>query len=48
MMDVQQQNSYLFAGNASYIEALYESWLENPASVPENWRDYFSSIQASP
>ncbi|MBS7328125.1 MAG: 2-oxoglutarate dehydrogenase E1 component [Oxalobacter sp.] len=48
MMQAYRQNSYLFAGNAPYIEALYESWLENPASVPENWRDYFSSMQASP
>ncbi len=43
-----QQNSYLFAGNAPYIEALYDAWLDNPASVPENWRDYFNSMQTLP
>lgn len=48
MMESYRQNSYLFAGNAPYIEALYDAWLENPASVPENWRDYFSSMQTSP
>jgi len=48
MMESYRQNSYLFAGNAPYIEALYDAWLENPASVSENWRDYFSSMQTSP
>ena len=42
------QNSYLFAGNASYIESLYESWLDNPASVPKHWRDYFLTLQKWP
>lgn len=31
----------LFGGNAPYVEALYESFLEDPASVPEAWRRYF-------
>jgi 2-oxoglutarate dehydrogenase E1 component len=33
-----QLNSYLFGGNASYVEELYDAYLNNPASVPENWR----------
>ena len=38
------QTSHLYGGNAPFIEAWYESWLENPASVPEQWRQYFDSL----
>jgi 2-oxoglutarate dehydrogenase E1 component len=48
MMKEFQLNSYLFGGNASYVEALYESYLDNPASVPDNWRDYFDALQNVP
>src|SRR5260363_226358 len=40
-----QSNSYLFGGNAAYIEELYETYLDNPASVAEYWRDYFDALQ---
>jgi len=40
-----QQSSYLFGSNAPYVEELYESWLDNPASVPDNWRAYFDQLQ---
>jgi len=43
-----QLNSYLFGGNASYVEELYEAWLNNPASVPDNWREYFDALQNVP
>ncbi|MCL2656966.1 MAG: 2-oxoglutarate dehydrogenase E1 component [Betaproteobacteria bacterium] len=41
-------NSYLFGSNAPFIEELYESYLENPASVSEQWRDYFDALQNVP
>lgn len=41
MMQEYQDNSYLFAGNAPYVEELYEAYLDNPASVPENWAGLF-------
>ncbi|HUQ25929.1 MAG TPA: 2-oxoglutarate dehydrogenase E1 component [Burkholderiales bacterium] len=41
-------NSYLFGGNAPFIEDLYEKYLVNPASVPEEWRDYFDRMQVMP
>ncbi len=47
-MQEYQDNSYLFAGNAPYIEELYEAYLDNPASVPENWRAYFNTMQHVP
>ncbi|WP_154717413.1 2-oxoglutarate dehydrogenase E1 component [Sterolibacterium denitrificans] len=41
-------NSYLFGANAPFIEELYESYLENPASVTDAWRDYFDKLQDLP
>src|SRR2546421_1293592 len=41
-------NSYLFGGNAPFIEDLYEKYLANPQSVPEEWRDYFDRMQVLP
>src|SRR5438876_2057248 len=41
-------NSYLYGANASFIEDLYEKYLVNPQSVPEEWRDYFDRIQVLP
>lgn len=48
MMQAFQQNSYLFGGNAPYVEELYEQYLNNPASVPEEWREYFGRMQNVP
>src|SRR5690554_4654954 len=42
------QNSYLFGGNAAYVEELYESYLDNPSSIPEAWRNYFDQLQHQP
>ncbi|MCL4702688.1 MAG: 2-oxoglutarate dehydrogenase E1 component [Burkholderiaceae bacterium] len=47
-MKAFQSNSYLFGGNAPYVEELYESYLNNPGSVPETWRAWFDSMQAVP
>ncbi|WP_295960093.1 2-oxoglutarate dehydrogenase E1 component [Rhodoferax sp.] len=43
-----QGNTYLFGGNAPYVEELYENYLNNPGSVPDNWRDYFDALQNVP
>ena len=48
MMKSFQGNSYLFGGNAPYVEELYESYLNNPGSVSEQWRSYFDSMQVVP
>jgi 2-oxoglutarate dehydrogenase E1 component len=48
MMKAFQSNSYLFGGNAPYVEELYESYLNNPGSVPEQWRSYFDTMQMVP
>jgi len=48
MMKQFQNNSYLFGGNAPYVEELYENYLDNPASVPDKWREYFDAMQNVP
>ena len=48
MMRQLQLNSYLFGGNAPYVEELYEKYLDNPASVPDKWRAYFDQMQLVP
>lgn len=41
------KTSHLYGGNASYIEAWYETWLESPQDVPEQWRQYFESMPSA-
>jgi 2-oxoglutarate dehydrogenase E1 component len=48
MMQQYRSNSYLFGGNAPYVEELYEAYLDNPGSVPDNWRAYFDNLQNVP
>ncbi len=50
MMKMRQflDNSYLFGGNAPFIEDLYEQYLVNPGAVSEAWREYFDQMQSLP
>ena len=45
MMKEMLGNSYLFGSNAPFIEALYEAYLKDPASIEPRWRDYFDELQ---
>ena len=38
-------SSPLFGTNAPYVEDLYEAYLEDPQSVPENWRKFFADVR---
>ncbi|GAB4354895.1 MAG: 2-oxoglutarate dehydrogenase E1 component [Gammaproteobacteria bacterium] len=40
-----RDNSYLYGGNAAFIEDLYERYLQDPASVSKEWRAYFQGLQ---
>ncbi len=40
-------DSSLFAGNAAYVEMLYERWLASPASVDPSWGQYFAGVKAA-
>ena len=41
-------SSHLFGANAPFIEELYEAWLGDAQSVPQQWRDYFDRLQSMP
>ena len=42
-----KQSSYLYGGNAPFIEQLYEAYLEDPESIGDNWKDYFRDLESS-
>jgi 2-oxoglutarate dehydrogenase E1 component len=37
-----------FGGNAPFVEELYENYLDDPTSVPDEWRDYFDRLVQMP
>jgi 2-oxoglutarate dehydrogenase E1 component len=43
-MKALQQTSLLDGGNGAYLETLYESYLHDPDSVADHWRDYFDGL----
>ncbi len=45
LMQQLADSSYLFAGNAAFIEDLYAQFLKNPASVADDWRRTFEALQ---
>ncbi len=45
-MDDFLSNSYLFTGNAAFVEELYAKYLKNPLDIDEKWRNYFDSLKA--
>ncbi len=38
------RSGHISGGNASYVEELYEQYLSDPASVPDQWRSYFQTL----
>lgn len=40
----QWTTSHLSAGNSTYVEELYESFLTDPTSVSAEWRSYFEKL----
>ena len=41
---VFQKTSFLSGTNSSYIEKLYAKYVENPASIPDSWRQFFEGL----
>ena len=39
-----EQTSFLYGGNAQFIEQLYARYLEDPAAVDQHWRQFFASL----
>ncbi|MGB3386375.1 MAG: 2-oxoglutarate dehydrogenase E1 component [Pseudaminobacter sp.] len=37
--------SFLYGGNADYIEALYAAYQEDPSSVDQQWQEFFAALK---
>ncbi|GHT91724.1 2-oxoglutarate dehydrogenase subunit E1 [Betaproteobacteria bacterium] len=48
MMQQKFASTPFFGGNAPFVEDLYETWLDNPERVPEDWRVYFDGLARQP
>ncbi len=40
--------SFLYGGNAAYIEDLYAKYQENPDTIGAEWRDFFGALKDEP
>ena len=39
--------SHLSGTNADYVEELYDQYLMDPDSIPDEWRHFFDSLPAT-
>jgi len=44
VMELLRRSSHISGGNAAYVESMYESYLLDPNSIPDEWRDYFDRL----
>ncbi|MDT0594467.1 2-oxoglutarate dehydrogenase E1 component [Glaciecola petra] len=44
VMQAWWDSSHMAGANAAYVEELYETYLENPLEVPENWKSVFDAL----
>ncbi len=42
------KTSFLYGGNASYLEDLYAAYENNPAGLNEDWRGFFAELKDDP
>ncbi|MBX3491282.1 2-oxoglutarate dehydrogenase E1 component [Parvibaculum sp.] len=43
--DIFAQTSFLYGGNAAYLEELYARYQQNPSSVDEQWQTFFAGLK---
>ncbi len=43
--EVLSETSFLYGGNAAFVEDLYARWAKDPNSVEVSWRAFFASLQ---
>ncbi|MBS9404484.1 2-oxoglutarate dehydrogenase E1 component [Halomonas sp. TRM85114] len=44
IMELMWRTSHVSGGNAHYVEALFDQYLEDPDTVPDEWRHYFDQL----
>ena len=47
-MNEKFDSTLYFGGNAPFVEEVYENYLNDPTSVPAEWRDYFDHLSQMP
>lgn len=47
LMQSMRASSALFGANAAFVEALYETYLQDRSAVPQEWHEYFDDLQTS-
>jgi len=45
---VLSETSFLYGGNAAFVEDLYADWAKNPQSVSPSWRAFFEQLGERP
>ena len=43
--DAFSQSSFLYGGNAAYVEQLYDEYRRDPAKVDASWREFFEGLK---
>ena len=46
--DIMALTSFLYGGNANYIEDLYAQYKSNPSSVSVDWQTFFADLKDAP
>lgn len=44
LLDELRSTTAFSGGNATFVEDLYESYLKDPESVPDDWRRQFEQL----
>nr|WP_298249705.1 2-oxoglutarate dehydrogenase E1 component [uncultured Halomonas sp.] len=44
IMELMWRSSHVSGSNVHYVEALYEQYLDDPSTVPDEWRQYFDEL----
>lgn len=44
LTDMQKEELEQFGANTWFVESLFKQYLENPATVPDQWKNFFSNI----
>ncbi|MDG2071519.1 MAG: 2-oxoglutarate dehydrogenase E1 component [Pseudomonadales bacterium] len=44
IMERLWRSGHISGGNASYVEELYERYLDDPTDIPDQWRSYFDTL----
>ncbi len=47
MNEVLAETSFLYGGNATFVEDLYARWAKEPTSVEASWQSFFASLHES-